>query len=108
VVALLAAQRANATSTLVFPGPSGDLLRRDTLGRWFRALVAEAGVRPIRLHDLRHTAATILLLQGVPVHVVAAVLGHSNPSVTLAVYAHLIPGSTRDALELLARYLDAM
>ncbi len=108
VVALLAARRANATSTLVFPGRSGGLLRRDTLGRWFRALVAEAGIRPIRLHDLRHTAATLLLLQGVPAHVVAAVLGHSNPSVTLGVYAHLIPGSTRDALDLLTRYLDAM
>ncbi len=44
----------------------------------------------IRLHDLRHTHATLLLRAGVPVHVVAARLGHSDPSVTLRVYAHVL------------------
>ena len=43
-----------------------------------------------RLHDLRHVHATTLLLAGVPVHVVAARLGHSDPSITLRVYAHVI------------------
>ncbi len=43
-----------------------------------------------RLHDLRHLHATTLLLSGVPVHVVAARLGHADPAVTLRVYAHVI------------------
>jgi integrase len=43
-----------------------------------------------RLHDLRHIHATTLLLAGVPVHVVAARLGHADPSITLRVYAHVI------------------
>jgi integrase len=44
-----------------------------------------------RLHDLRHLHATTLLLSGVPVHVVAARLGHADPAITLRVYAHVIP-----------------
>jgi integrase len=44
----------------------------------------------MRLHDLRHLHATLLLLEGVPVHIVANRLGHSDPSVTLRVYAHVL------------------
>jgi len=43
-----------------------------------------------RLHDLRHLHATTLLLAGIPVHVVAARLGHADPAVTLRVYAHVL------------------
>ena len=43
-----------------------------------------------RMHDLRHLHATTLLLAGVPVHVVAARLGHADPAVTLRVYAHVL------------------
>ncbi len=43
-----------------------------------------------RLHDLRHLHATTLLRAGVPVHVVAARLGHADPAVTLRVYAHVL------------------
>jgi hypothetical protein len=43
-----------------------------------------------RLHDLRHLHATTLLLAGVPVHIVAARLGHADPAITLRVYAHVI------------------
>jgi integrase len=57
----------------------------------------------IRLHDLRHTHATILLLAGVPVHVVAQRLGHASPTLTLSVYAHVMPGNQRDAADLFAR-----
>ena len=45
---------------------------------------------PARLHDLRHLHATTLLLAAVPVHVVAARLGHADPAVTLRVYAHVL------------------
>jgi hypothetical protein len=56
----------------------------------------ENGPRPkdqlphARLHDLRHIHAATLLLSGVPVHVVAARLGHADPAITLRVYAHVI------------------
>lgn len=57
-----------------------------------------AGERPT-FHWLRHTHATLLLLNGVPVHVVADRLGHSSPSVTWDVYAHLLPGHDAHAAE---------
>src|SRR5690348_8766152 len=43
-----------------------------------------------RMHDLRHLHATTLLLAGVPVHIVAARLGHADPAVTLRVYSHVL------------------
>ena len=56
----------------------------------------------IRLHDLRHTHASVLLSSGVPVKVVSERLGHASPSITLGVYAHVMPGDQRAAADLLA------
>jgi integrase len=56
-----------------------------------------------RLHDLRHIHATTLLLAGVPVHVVAARLGHADPSITLRVYAHVIREQVAEAADIFAR-----
>jgi integrase len=65
-----------------------------------------AGLPPvIRLHDLRHTHATLLLAAGVPVKVVAERLGHASPTITLTVYAHVMPGNQRDAADLFARLI---
>jgi integrase len=60
-----------------------------------------------RLHDLRHVHATTLLLAGVPVHVVAARLGHADPSVTLRVYAHVIRDQVAAAADIFARSIQA-
>jgi integrase len=60
-----------------------------------------------RLHDLRHVHATILLLAGVPVHVVAARLGHADPSITLRVYAHVISDQLTEAADIFARAVAA-
>jgi len=60
-----------------------------------------------RLHDLRHLHATTLLLAGVPVHVVAARLGHADPSVTLRVYAHVIRDQVAEAADVFARSISA-
>jgi integrase len=75
--------------------------RRD-VERCRQALGADA-LPVIRLHDLRHTHATILLLNGVPVHVVSQRLGHSSPVITLTIYAHVMPGNQREAADLFAR-----
>src|SRR4051794_200122 len=58
----------------------------------FERLVRNAGMRVIRLHDLRHTHATLALKAGVPVKVVSERLGHESPAFTLKQYAHVIPG----------------
>jgi integrase len=59
----------------------------------------------IRLHDLRHTHATILLTAREPVHVVSQRLGHASAVVTMTVYAHVLPGSQREAANLFARLI---
>lgn len=69
----------------------------DTLSEWFEAKLTELGLPRIRLHDTRHTAATLMLGSGVPVNVVSELLGHASPVVTLTVYGHVIPGMTDQA-----------
>ena len=60
-----------------------------------------------RLHDLRHLHATTLLLAGVPVHVVATRLGHSDPAITLRVYAHVIRSAETAAAAIFAQAVNA-
>ena len=56
----------------------------------------------IRLHDLRHTWATLALHEGVPVKVVQERLGHSTPAITQTIYMHVTPTMQRDAAERVA------
>jgi len=60
---------------------------------------AAADVPSIWLHDLRHTHATLLLLDGVPVTLVSKRLGHAKVSITLDTYSHILPGFEHRALE---------
>jgi integrase len=59
--------------------------------RLFEPLLAKAGLPDIRFHDLRHTAATLLLSRAVHPKVVSEMLGHADISITLRVYAHVTP-----------------
>ena len=59
-----------------------------------------------RVHDLRHIHATTLLLNSVPVHVVAARLGHADPAITLRVYAHIIRSAETAAADVFARVMS--
>jgi integrase len=79
-------------SGYVFVDELGAPLSPRALSHRFARLVKEAGLRPIRLHDCRHSAATLLLGMGTPVHEVSRLLGHSRPSITLDIYAHAMPG----------------
>ncbi len=88
---------------LLFVAEDGTPLHPDYLSRRFRKLVSGVKDLPvIRLHDLRHTHASLLLAAGVPVHVVSQRLGHSDPGFTMRVYGHLLPRQQRDAAELVA------
>ncbi|MCW2944728.1 MAG: integrase family protein [Actinoallomurus sp.] len=71
-----------------------------------KAAPAEA-LPPARLHDLRHIHPTTLLLAGVPVHVVAARLGHADPSITLRVYAHVINEQLAETADIFANQIKA-
>lgn len=78
-------------SGYVFTRPRGDPLSPDRLSRTFRALVAEHGLPPIRLHDLRHGAATLALAAGVELKVVQDMLGHSSIVLTADTYTSVLP-----------------
>ncbi|BFU47418.1 hypothetical protein KRMM14A1004_56550 [Krasilnikovia sp. MM14-A1004] len=67
--------------------------------RSFRELIRQAGLRQVRIHDLRHTAASVLIAQGVPARVVMEILGHSQISVTLNTYGHVAPEVSREAAD---------
>lgn len=58
-----------------------------------------AGLPRMRLHDLRHTAATLMLVEGVNPKVVQEMLGHANVTLTLATYSHVLPTLQRDATD---------
>ena len=66
----------------------GEPCTPDTLTRMWLKMARAAGVRPIRLHDARHSCGTAMHLRGVPVAVIAKWLGHANPSVTTSLYVH--------------------
>lgn len=81
----------------VFTHPDGGPVHPDRFSKVWDQLVAEHGIRRIRLHDLRHTHASILLKANVPVKVVSERLGHSSPAFTMTVYQHVLPGMQADA-----------
>lgn len=73
-------------SGLVFTTPIGTPIDPRNDHRNWQLLLEDAGVRRARLHDARHTAATLLLIQGVPARVVMQILGHSQITLTLGTY----------------------
>jgi integrase len=82
---------------LIVAHPDGSWINPDYFSQVFDRHLAKSTLPAIRLHDLRHTHASILLKQGVPLKVVSERLGHSNPAFTLSVYQHLLPGMQADA-----------
>jgi len=77
---------------LVFASADGRPLLPDTLTHVFEQLVKNTGVTPVRLHDLRHLHASLLLSSGVHPKVVQSRLGHASITTTLNVYSHVTPG----------------
>jgi integrase len=84
----------------------GQPLQMNNLGqREYSKLIRAAGVKPIKFHGLRHTCATLLLKAGEPVHVVSERLGHAKVSMTLEVYAHVLPDMQKQAASKLGTLL---
>ena len=78
-------------NNLLFPSRVGTPHSPSLVLQVFKKFLALAGLPKYRFHDLRHTAASIMLNRGVPALVVSKILGHSKPSTTLDIYGHLIP-----------------
>lgn len=109
LIALLKTHRRRQAAEKLAAGPAyddagylvadelGHPLHPDSISGMFDAKVAALGLPRIRLHDCRHTAATLMLAAGTPVKVVAEVLGHASVTTTLMVYGHTLPGMAEEA-----------
>ncbi|RPI33834.1 MAG: site-specific integrase [Chloroflexota bacterium] len=76
---------------VIFTSKKGTPVENSNMLKDFKAILKKAGLEAIRFHDLRHTAASLMLNHGIPVIVVSRILGHSKPSITLDIYGHLMP-----------------
>jgi hypothetical protein len=83
----------------VFPSREGTALEERNVRHIFTRLLKRAGLRQIRIHDLRHTSASLLLQQGESIVYVRDQLGHSSIQITVDTYGHLIPGANRAAVD---------
>jgi integrase len=90
----------------VFPDTEGGYLRLSNLRKnSFKPILLGANLPDIRLYDLRHTCATLLLLADVPAKVVSERLGHSSVTLTLGTYSHVLPTMQRRAADLMGQIL---
>jgi integrase len=85
---------------LVFPNKLGNVIHNGTmLEFFFHPAVKKAGIQKIRFHDLRHTYASLLIEQGENIKYISSQLGHSTPTITLEVYAHLLKPTNPEAAQ---------
>lgn len=89
----------------VFTKESGEALHPDRVSKLFLRLVAQAGLRRIPFHSLRHGWATLALEAGVPAKVVQERLGHSTITTTLDIYSHMVKKLDEEAAETVARMI---
>jgi integrase len=103
--ALLGDKWRDPWGALVFTSDTGGPIFIGGLLKHFKSALKAAGLPQIRFHDLRHTAATLMLADGVPLVTVSKVLGHSSPSITAAIYAHALDESKSEAIAGLSKRL---
>lgn len=91
--------RADVKTGLVFVTSKGTPFSPRNIVRHFKLMTKEAKLPEIRFHDLRHTAATLMLSGGIHPKVVQEMLGHSQISLTLDTYSHVVPSLQKEAAE---------
>ena len=89
----------------VFARDDGSPIHPDFMSQTFERLIAQSPLPRVRLHDLRHSHATIMLKEGVPVKVVSERLGHASAAFTMTVYQHILPGMQAEAAAVFAEAL---
>ena len=96
----------NAKPDWVFTDCGGGPVHPDKLSQTFDRLVRRADLPVIRLHDLRHTQATLLIDAGVPVKVVSERLGHATAAFTIETYQHVLPSMQTRAVDAVAQLME--
>lgn len=83
---------------LIFPNDAGGPINHSNMrSRYFEPALKKAKIGKVRFHDLRHTYASLLIEQGENIKYIQSQLGHSSPTVTLNVYAHLLKSTNQEA-----------
>lgn len=90
---------------LLFPAETGNYLEQQRVVIVFRRICQRAGLPAIRVYDLRHTSATLLLASGVDLKTVSERLGHASPNLVLSTYGHTLPGAQMAASQTLETLL---
>jgi integrase len=83
----------------VFCNHIGQPYAPHTISTAWRRLAQKSGIKKVRLHDLRHTFATLLLKKNVNAKVVSEMLGHSTTAITMDLYSHVSPSMQQDAVD---------
>jgi integrase len=103
---LLAIGRVLVPRDFIFTDKLGEPYRPEHFSWEFAKATKKAGLRVIRLHDRRHTAASLMLAAGEAPKVVAEILGHASTTITVEIYQHLMPGMSEAAGERLTGLLS--
>lgn len=98
-------EHALSASDFMFAKSDGQPWEPDAYSRAWRAVCKRLGLPGLRFHDLRHSAASLLLASGIAPHVVSERLGHAKVSFTMQVYGHVLPTQQAEAAERLAGIL---
>lgn len=100
-------ERQLGLDDLVFANAEGKPIDPGVLTHNFARIAKRAGLEHVRFHDLRHTFASLMLLQGAKPKVISEALGHSSVAFTLDTYSHIVEGMQEDAMTLLDKVLPA-
>ena len=84
----------------------GNLINPEHIGKKFSKILKEHEMRHIRLHDLRHSAISLLIAKGVPASVVQAIAGHSSIKTTIDTYTHIGTEQKKEAIAAMSNALD--
>lgn len=93
-------------SSYVLTDLDGQPVNPDRVSRLFKRACANAGLPVPRLHDTRHTAVTLGISSGVPIHVVAGRVGHANVTTTLNTYSHFLPRADKLAADVIGAAIN--
>ena len=89
---------ASGNGNFVFCHSNGSPLDPDLVSKWFRRIAKKAGMEGLRLHDLRHTHASMMLSKGIHLKIVSERLGHSSIGITGDLYSHVLPSVQGEAV----------
>ena len=104
-LAILKQRKKQITSPYIFPSPTGGIMEPGAVRKKLKRILKRAGLEELRMHDLRHTYATLALQNGVDVKTLSGILGHYSAGFTLDTYGHISTQMQKDAARKVGGFL---